>query len=47
MPNINIDVDEDTLWKFRQIKLTLKAKNNMECLRKMIEIVRDEQKLPL
>jgi len=44
MPNINIDVDDETLWSFRQVKLILKAKNNEECLKKMIDIVKNAEK---
>ena len=44
MSNINIDVNEETLWRFRQAKLKLRVKNNEECLKQMIELVEDAKK---
>jgi hypothetical protein len=36
MPNINIDVDDKTLWSWREAKTKLKAKNNLDCLKKLL-----------
>jgi len=38
MPNINIMVDEDTLYKFRELKLKFKCKNNLDLLKRLIHI---------
>ena len=38
MPNININVDENTLYKFRMLKAKFKAKNNLEFLLLLLKI---------
>jgi len=40
MPNLNLGLDDETYWKFHEIKAKLKAKTNEETLRKLMEKVR-------
>ena len=37
MPNLNLKLDEKTYWKFKEIKVRLKAKTNEEALKKLME----------
>jgi len=38
MPNINIEVDEDIIWRFRQLKIKFRTKNNTELIEKLVEL---------
>jgi len=38
MPNVNIEVNEDLLWRFRQLKIKFKTKTNTELLKKLVEL---------
>ena len=40
MPNLNIDVDDKTLWRWREVKTKLKAESNEDCLQKLLELVK-------
>jgi len=37
MTNLNLRLDEETYWRFQQIKAKLKAKTNEDALKKMLE----------
>ena len=39
MPNLNLRMDDETYWKFKEIKAKLKAKTNGEALKKLMERV--------
>ncbi|MDI6859883.1 MAG: hypothetical protein QMC85_05245 [Methanocellales archaeon] len=41
MPSININVDEETLWRFRELKLKFRAKNNLKFLKKLMELAEE------
>lgn len=36
MPNLNLRLDNDTYWEFKEAKAQLKAKTNEEALRKLL-----------
>jgi len=38
MPNVNIFIEEDYLFKFRELKTSLKCRNNEETFKKLIDI---------
>jgi len=38
MPNMNIFIEEDYLFKFRELKTSLKCRNNEEIFKKLIDI---------
>jgi len=38
MPNMNIFIEEDYLFKFRELKTSLKCRNNEETFKKLIDI---------
>ena len=38
MPNVNIFIEEDYLFKFRELKTSLKCRNNEEIFKKLIDI---------
>jgi len=38
VPNINAKVDEDLIWRFRALKGKLRAKNNAELIKKLVEL---------
>lgn len=41
--NINIEVSEDFLWRFRQLKIKFRVKNNTELLEKLVELGGEEE----
>ena len=43
MPNVNIKIDEDLLWRFRQLKIKFKTDNNTELLKKLVELAEYEK----
>lgn len=45
IPNLNIRVDEETYWKFKEAKSKLKAKTNAETLKEMINIILGGEKV--
>ena len=38
MPNLNLRLDEETYWKFQEVKAKLKARTNEEALLKLINL---------
>jgi len=38
--NLNIDLDDKTFWRFHEVKTKLKAKTNVDCLKKLLELVK-------
>lgn len=36
MPNLNLRLDEEAYWAFKEAKAQLKAKTNEEALRKLV-----------
>jgi len=38
MPNLNIEIEEELLWRFRQLKIKLKTGFNAKTLEKIIEL---------
>jgi len=40
MPNLNVELDDKTFWRFHEVKTKLKAKTNVDCLKKLLELVK-------
>jgi len=40
MVNLNLRLDEETYWKWCEVKAKLKAKTNEEALKKLMELVK-------
>ncbi len=40
MPNLNLKLDDETYWEFREAKARLKAKTNEDALKKLMGLAK-------
>ena len=43
MPNLNLKLDDETYWKFQEVKARLKAKTNEDTLKRLLELAKSKK----